>query len=355
MKGQGVWQRVPSALRLGGLVSGCLLLIAGALYVIGVVAVRLASLTIAIAAAILIAALLEPVVNGLRRLRIPRALGALLAVLLLLAAFVTPAVLLWNLTASQFGDLAGRLGEGGERLRTVLVDVLPVNQEQVDRMMDDLQERLLQVGTNALAGALTLVEVLAAVFLALFVAFFLLKDGSSMWAWLLGQLPEGARDAVGEAGEAGWATVTRYIRSILIVATIDAIGIGIALAIIGVPFVLPLALLVFVGSFVPYVGATVSGSVAVLVALAVNGPVDALLALAAVIAVQQIEGNLLEPFIVGHQVRLHPVVVVVVVFAGSLLAGIAGAVIAVPLTAVTYRVARVVRDRRAREPVTVQS
>ncbi|HET8684461.1 MAG TPA: AI-2E family transporter [Micromonosporaceae bacterium] len=346
---RGAWARIPLSLRVGALASGCLLVIAAGVYVVALVAMRLASLSIAIAASILMAALLEPVVRGLQRLRVPRALGSLVAVLLLVAAFVVPAVLLWNIVASQFGDVAGQVGDGLRRTRVVLGDVLPISDDQLNRVLDDLQERLQRVGMNALAGALTLVEVLAAVSLALFVAFFLLKDGSAMWAWLLHQLPERARGAAAEAGHAGWETVTRYIRGTLIVAAIDAVGIGIALAVIRVPFALPLALLVFVGGFVPYVGATVSGSVAVLIALAANGPVDALLVLAAVVAVQQIEGNLLEPLIVGRQVRLHPVAVVVVVFAGSLTAGIAGAVVAVPLTAVAYRVARVLQERRARE------
>lgn len=340
-------RRVPTALLVSGLVSGCLLLTAGAVYLAGVVAVRLAPLSIAMAAAVLLTALLQPVVGGLRRFRIPRGLAAGLAVLLLVAAFVAPAVLLWNLTADQFGDLTGRLGEGIGRMRRVVVDVLPITEEQLDRVLAGVEERVQRMGADLLAGALTLVEVLAAVILALFVLFFLLKDGPSMWAWLLEQAPRSARGAMAEAGQAGWETITRYVRGTLIVAAIDALGIGIALAIIGVPLALPLALLVFVGGFIPYVGATVSGIVAVLVALAANGPVDALLTLVAVIAVQQIEGNLLEPLIMSRQVRLHPVVVVVAVFAGSLIAGIAGAVVAVPITAVAYRVARVLRDRRA--------
>jgi len=150
--------------------------------------------------------------------------------------------------------------------------------------------------------------------------------------------------AANRATAVAWYTVTRYVRGTVIVAAIDAVGIGVALAVIDVPFALPLGLLVFVASAVPYVGATVSGTVAVLVALAANGPVDALLVLAAVIAVQQLEGNLLEPLIVGRQVRLHPVAVVTAVFGGSLTAGLAGAVIAVPLVAVVYRVYRVLRD-----------
>jgi predicted PurR-regulated permease PerM len=341
------WNRIPLWLRVGGLGSGCLLLMAGGLYVLGTVATRLASLTLAMAAAVLVAALLQPVVTVLVRLRVPRALGALLAILLLVATLVAPAVLLWNLTANQFDDLFGRLREGLERTRAVALDLLPVSEQQLDRVVAEIRARFEQSGASVLAGAVTLVEVLAAVIVALFVAYFLLKDGPSMWAWFLGQLPERSRPLADESGQAGWDTVGRYVRGTLIVAAIDAVGIGIALAIIGVPLALPLALLVFVGGFIPYVGATISGSVAVLVALAANGPIDALLVLAAVIAVQQIEGNFLEPFIIGHQVRLHPVVVVVAVFAGALTAGIAGAILAVPLTAVGYRVYQVLRGRLA--------
>jgi predicted PurR-regulated permease PerM len=349
----GAWDRLPLLLRTGGLASGCLLLIAGAVYAVGWVAVRLASLTVALVAAVLIAALLEQVVAGLCRLRVPRGVAALGAVLLFLAAMLAPAVALWRLTVDQFGDLAGRIGQGLERIRALLTDVLPVSEEQVDRAMADLATRAGELAPDPVAGALTVVEVLAAVVLALFVAFFLLKDGRAMRAWLLVQLPERLHCPTTEAISAGWETLTRYVRGTLVVAAIDALGIGVALAVIGVPLALPLALLVFVGSAVPYVGATVTGTVAVLVALATNGPVDALLVLASVIAVQQIEGNLLEPLIVGRQVRLHPVVVVVVVFAGSLSAGIAGAVIAVPLTAVCYRVIQVLRASGSGRPAGV--
>jgi predicted PurR-regulated permease PerM len=340
------WERVPLGLWVSALVSGCILVIAAAVYLVGIIAVELASLSIALTAAFLLAALLEPLVAGLQRLRVPRALGALAAVLLLVTVVVAPAIVLWNVTAGQFSDLRGRIGDGLSRMRQLILDVLPVTEGQIDSLVREVNGRLSQTGANVLAGALTVIEVIAAIVLALFVMFFFLKDGPKMWAWFLARLPENGRDLAAVAGEAGWETVGRYVRGTLIVGAIDAIGIGIALVIIGVPFALPLALLVFIGGLVPYVGSTISGTVAVLVALAANGPVDALLTLAAVIAVQQLEGNLLEPLIVGRQVRLHPVVVVLAVFAGSLTGGIAGAVVAVPLTAVAYRVFRVVQDRR---------
>jgi predicted PurR-regulated permease PerM len=351
--GPGAWRRVPLALRVGGLSCACALLVAATVYVVGAVAMRLASLTVALVAAVLIAALLEPVVTGLARLRVPRGLAALVAVLLFIAAMITPAVVLWHVTRDQFGDIGARITDGLDRISAWLTDVLPVSQAQVDDAVRDLQERGHRLIDDPLAGALTVIELLAAVILALFVAFFLLKDGRSMNAWMLAQLPERHRDGAREATAVGWRTVTRYVRGTVIVSAIDAIGIGTALAVIGVPFALPLGLLVFVGSAVPYIGATVTGTVAVLVALAANGPVDAALVLGAVIAVQQVEGNLLEPLIVGRQVRLHPVVVVTAVFAGSLTAGIAGAVIAVPLVAVTYRVYQVLRRRSAAARATI--
>lgn len=148
----------------------------------------------------------------------------------------------------------------------------------------------------------------------------------------------------------GWRVLARYARGMVVIAAVDAVGIGVALLVIGVPLALPLALLTFVAAFVPVLGATVAGAVAALVALAANGPMDALLVLAAVIAVQQAEGNLLEPLIMGHALRLHPAVVLIAVTAGALTAGVAGALIAVPLTAVIYRVSRTVltHDSRAR-------
>lgn len=336
---------MPDWLWQGAFISGCLLIMAGAVFVVGLVTARLASLMLALIAAVLIAALFEPVLNGLCKLRLHRGVAAALCLLILLTAFVTPAVLLWSVTSSQFVDVRGQLERGAERMRSFVADILPITEEQLNDAIRQAGDRF-ELGPTALAGAITLIEVLAAVVLALFVAFFLLKDGAKMWGWFVGELPERARASTDEVGAAIWETLTRYIRGTMAVAAIDAVGIGSALAIIGVPFALPLAMLVFIGGFIPYIGSTLSGSVAVLVALAANGPIDALLTLLAVIAVQQLEGNFLEPFIVGHQVRLHPVAVVVVVFAGSLLAGVAGAIVAVPIAAVAYRVFRVLRDRR---------
>ena len=167
-----------------------------------------------------------------------------------------------------------------------------------------------------------------------------------MWHWVLRRMTGPNRTVTAEAGRAGWRTLGSYSRGTMLIAAIDALGIGLALVLLGVPLALPLALITFLGGFVPIIGATVAGAVAVLVALAANGPTTALLVLAAVIAVQQIEGNLLEPLVMKRQVQLHPAVILVVVTAGTLIAGIAGAFVSVPIAAVAYRVIDTVQRHR---------
>ena len=167
-----------------------------------------------------------------------------------------------------------------------------------------------------------------------------------MWHWLLSRVSDRSRPVAAHAGRTGWRTLGAYTRGTMMIAAIDAFGIGLALVVLQVPLALPLAVITFLGGFVPIIGATVAGSVAILVGLAARGPTTALLVAAAVIAVQQLEGNLLEPLIMKRQVRLHPVVVLLAVTAGTLLGGIPGAFVSVPIVAVAYRVIETVADHR---------
>ncbi len=155
-----------------------------------------------------------------------------------------------------------------------------------------------------------------------------------MWSWVVNLLPRSVRERVHQAGRRGLVTLSAYTRTQILVALVDAVGIGIGAAILRVPLALPLATLVFVGSFIPIVGAIVTGAVAVLVALVAHGPVIALIMLGVVLLVQQLEGHILQPFLMGHAVSLHPVAVLLVVTAGSMAAGIVGALFAVPIAAV---------------------
>ena len=187
---------------------------------------------------------------------------------------------------------------------------------------------------GALNTAGTLFEILAGLLLVLFATFFFLRDGRRISRFLIGLLPEPARDKIGSAADMSWSTLVSYVRATVLVAFIDAVGIGIAIAVLRVPFALPLAALVFLAAFIPIVGATVSGAVAVLVALVFRNPAVALILLGAVIGVQQLEGHVLQPLIMGRAVAIHPLAVIMAIATGVVLAGIVGGLIAVPMVAV---------------------
>src|SRR5690606_23982210 len=177
-------------------------------------------------------------------------------------------------------------------------------------------------------------ELLTELLLVVFTLAFFLHDGGSIWRFLLGAVPEGTRDRVDVAGRRGLAALVSYIRATAVVAVVDAVAIGLALALLSVPLAVPLAALVFLGAFVPIVGAVVAGGAAVLVALVAQGPITALVVLAVIIGVMQLEGHVLQPLLLGRAVKLHPLAVILAIAAGLVTAGIAGALLAVPLLAV---------------------
>ena len=334
-----VTRRTPAGLLRAGLICGSVLLVAAVVVGVAWLLARLAPVTLAVVAALLLCALLTPVVDLLDRSRLPRGLAALAGVLGLLAVLVAPLVLVGQQIAGQFGDLGGRLDEGIAQIRGWLTNgPLPISEQQLDQTWQQARDAAAKAMPSPASGAALAAEVIGAALLTIVLLFFLLKDGHQMWAWLLDRLPDRWRHRTDAAGSAGWHALAGYVRGTIIVASVDAIGIGAALLIVGVPLALPLTLLTFVAAFVPIIGATVAGAAAVLVALVANGPTEALIILAAVIIVQQTEGNLLEPLVMGRAVRLHPAVILVAVSAGTVLAGVAGAIVAVPLVAVTYRV-----------------
>ncbi|SCE86251.1 Predicted PurR-regulated permease PerM [Micromonospora echinospora] len=343
---RGTWDRLPWLVRSVVMWSACLVVLVAALYLLGRIAVLLAPLAIALAVTLFLTALLDPVTRLLRRLRLPGTLAALLTVLLLLGVLFGTVALVWSLTAGQFRDLTDELDQGVQRTRDFVTSTLPVSESQLDRLTEQARSGIDRSSPDPVSGARTAAEVAGSVLLSLVLLFFLLKDGRAMWHWVVRRVSERNRAVAAAAGRAGWRTLGAYSRGTMMIALIDAVGIGLALVLLGVPMAFPLALITFIGAFVPIIGATVAGAVAVLVALAANGPGTALLVLAAVIAVQQAEGNLLEPLIMKRQVRLHPAVILVAVTAGTLVAGIAGAFVSVPITAVTYRVVDTIQRHR---------
>ena len=219
----------------------------------------------------------------------------------------------------------------------------------VEQLVATLRNNQGGIASGALNVTAAAIEVVGGIFLALFLTFFFLYDGQRIWRWVVELFPDTVAYDVWQAGRRAWTTLTGYVRGTMVVAFVDAVFIGLAVALVGVPLAVPIGALVFLGAFVPLVGATVTGAVAVLVALVAQGLGPALIVLGAVILVQQLEGHILQPFVLGRAVRLHPVAVALAVTTGGILAGIGGAIVAVPLVAVVNSVAvYLVRERPAR-------
>ncbi|MGW2303123.1 AI-2E family transporter [Streptomyces sp. NPDC001809] len=207
--------------------------------------------------------------------------------------------------------------------------------------------------STAVSGAHQVVAVLTTLALALFSAVFFVHSGDRQWAWFQKQLPGSVRDRVAAGGRAAWRTFTGYTHGIVLVAAVNAVLVGVALWLLGVPLAVPLALLEFVAAFVPLIGSPIALAVAAVVALASKGPLVAAIVIGLIVVIGQIEGHLLHPLVMSWAVRLHPLVVAISVVAGSIAAGIVGAVVAVPLVSVVWSVYTALRDARAAERETV--
>lgn len=331
---------VPRPLAVGAAWSWRILVIAAAGLAGFYLLAKFSMVAISLAVALLLAVLLEPLSRWTRRfLHFPPAACAATSVIFLVT-FVTGLLYLAGRSIFDgFEDLWERVLEGKDQL----FDWLHEGPLQLSET--DLEEFAAKIGTtakdnsSALFGGVMEVtasatQLFAGMILCLFAVFFFIKDGRDIWRWVVRLLPWEARLPIHEAGIRAWVTLGAYARTQMIVAAIDAIGIGLVAALLKVPLWIPIAIIVFLGSFIPIVGAIVSGAIAVVVALVVQGPFIALLMFIGVLAVQQIESNLLQPWLQGNAVSLHPLAVVVAVAAGSTLAGIVGALFAVPVVAV---------------------
>ncbi|WP_326548500.1 AI-2E family transporter [Mycolicibacterium sp. ND9-15] len=299
---------------------------------------RLEIIVVPVAIATMLAALLMPAVDFLDRRGAPR--GGAVALMLLSGFAVVGGILAF--VVSQFIEGAPELTEQVSRsidgVRSWLIDgPLGLSREQIERSGDaaiealrDNQERLT---TGALSTAGTVTEIVTGALLVLFTLIFLLQGGRNIYAFVTKIFPANVRERVRDAGRAGFHSLVGYIRATFLVALVDAVGIGTGLAIMGVPLALPLASLVFLGAFVPLVGAVVAGFLAVVVALIAKGVIYALITLGLIIAVQQLEGHVLQPLVMGRAVSIHPLAIVLVIAGGGVLAGIVGALLAVPTLA----------------------
>jgi predicted PurR-regulated permease PerM len=345
--------RVPRSLRVSAAIAWRILVVAGAIAVLAVVLARLRVIVVPVAVAILFSTALVPLARWLRAHGLPAGLAALavlLCALLLVGAAATGIV---AVVADDVDELDVSVAAGIDEATEWLSDgPLNLSEERLDRWQaqasEELRSRSGDILGGIFGGAYIALEVVAGLVLAVVTLFFLLKDGERLWLWLVRLFPPEARADVQAIGERAWETAGGYIRGVSLVALVDAVFIGLALWLIGVPFVVPLASLVFVGGFFPIVGAVVAGFVSAMVALVWEGFIAALLVVGATLLVQQLEGNILQPFIVGNAVRLHPLAVLLAITAGGILWGVTGAFLAVPLVAVVATAVRqLAGDERA--------
>ncbi|MBT2248506.1 AI-2E family transporter [Pseudarthrobacter enclensis] len=307
-------------------------------------------LIIPVMVAALLAGLLSPVTAWLKRRGLPAGLAVAVTVLGFIAVISGALALVGRQLVIGFGELWQQALEGVRQVQTWLSDgPLHLTAAQIDEYVKEASDALQNNSSSILSGALsfgsTAGHFAAGLLLALFILIFFLLEGDRIWAFLVRLLPRKARAATFGAGRKGWASMVSYARIQMFVAAVDAVGIGAGAAIIGVPLALPLGVLVFLGSFIPVVGALVTGAIAVLLALVANGPVNALIMLAIVLLVQQLEGHILQPLVMGKAVSLHPVAVILSVAAGSYLAGIPGALFSVPILAVANSAVRYIAAR----------
>ena len=341
---------VPRGLRLATAYSWRLIVVAAAIGVGVWLVIQLKLLVIPLLIAILITALLWPAFTWMLRRRVPRWLAIVISVVGTVA-IVTG--LLWLVVwqiMRQWDSVQASTVAAVEQFRQYLIDgPLHLSEDQIDDLLAQgwtfLQQQAELLWSGALAIGSTIGHVVTGAVLAFFILLCLLADGAGIWRWTLRLFPKKARPAADGAGRAGWITVVNYARTQLLVATIDAIGIGLGAALLGVPLAIPVAVLVFLGAFVPIVGAVVTGTVAVFLALVYNGPWIALWMLVVVLGVQQLEGHVLQPLLMGSAVKVHPLAVVLVVAGGAMIAGIPGALFAVPLAAFVNVVAVYLAER----------
>ncbi len=333
-----------------------LLVVAAAVYVFLSLFSLLSVVLVPVIIGLLLSAALSPVADQLVRWRLPRGVSTVVVVLGGIAALAALVTLVAQQFTSGFADLRSSFDDSLVKVEKYLTQV-GLSQAQLadffDRVRSGIGSGEGNLGGTVVKTATTAGHLIAGLFIILFATIFFTYDGRGIWRWLVSLFPEPARERVHGSGERAWAVLTAYVRATLIIAATDAVGIALVAWLLGLPLVLPLAVLVFLGAFIPVVGAAISGIAAVAVALVSVGPVTALLMLAGVIAVQQLEGHVLQPFLMGRLVRVHPLAIVVVIAVGAEVAGIFGALVAVPLTAVintiSSHLAAARRDRLAAE------
>lgn len=321
---------------------------------VGMAAGALRLVVVPLLLALFPAALLYPVCQRLRGWGLPPALASLATMLAVLALLAGVGTALAPQVASEIPEILDSSQQGVREVESFLNTTAPFGidaaelRAQFDEAVEQIDTQAVMdvVRAGALGAAAAVAEIAVMILLFFVVLFFYLKDGERLGRWVCGLFPSSARADAEAVGLQAWTTIGAYFRGQILVAVVDAIGIGIGLWILGVPLALPLAVLVFFGALFPIVGAVVSGAVAVLVALATNGAIVALVVLGILVAIQQLEGNVVAPYVLGRATALHPLAVLMAITAGSILLSVLGAFLAVPVAASITRGVGTLRQRQ---------
>ncbi len=300
--------------------------------------IQLSFLVVPLLIAVLLAVLATPLAKQLRRVGFPGWLATITTLVTLFAAVTALVWLVVEQIARDWSSLQRRSVEAyDEFIAFLLQSPLQVTEAQLTEWLDALLVDMEWNTAWLLSGALSLTSsvgsVLVGIGIAIFALIFFVHDGERIWRWLIGLLPGDARAPVAGAGAKGWATLTKFVNVQIFVAAVDALGIGLGAFFLGLPLVIPIAVAVFLGGFVPIIGAFVTGAIAAFIALVYAGPIAALIMVIIVLAVQQLESQVLQPLVMGAAVKVHPLAVVLAVSAGGFLAGIPGVLFAVPVVA----------------------
>lgn len=339
---------VPVTLQAAAGWSWRILVVAAAVTALGLLAKKIELALIPLLTALLLTALLQPVNVRLRRVRLGRGGAATLTVLLAIAVLGGVGVFVADRAAAGYPELVTQINDLVTRTQDWLVrGPLHLDRGSVnhvgDRIVNYLRGRQGQVISGAVSAGRTILDVVTALVLTFFFTIFLLYDGRNIFRWLTGAFPDHARVTVDEVGDRMWGAVSGYVTGTFIVAVFHGVVMGVTLAVVGVPLVAPLAVLIFLGSFIPLIGVIVFGGFAVLVTVVAKGTTAALIVLVVLLVENQIEGHVLQPFVVGRHVNLHPMAIAFTLACGAIIAGLPGAIFAVPLVAALNAAAKVLR------------
>ncbi|HVU82073.1 MAG TPA: AI-2E family transporter [Rhodanobacteraceae bacterium] len=347
---------IPLGLRIGAAFAWRLLVIAAAIGGVLALAWVLSDVVVPFLIGVILAALLVPLSSFLQRHRCPKWLAIIIAWIVLLGVIAGLTSLVTERVLNEIPTLQKQIAGVGNQLKSLLAThPFGLDAAKVSRYMTELgqwlQAHASDVGLRAAAAGLRIVHMLEGIFIMIFVILFAMIDGAEIWAWVTRLFPRRARARLDFAGHAGWITLTAFARVQIFVAAIDAVGIGVGAWLLGVPLATPIAVIVFFGALVPILGSIVAGAAAVLIAFLFNGLDHALIMLGVVLLVNQLEGNVLHPFLTGGVVKVHPLGVVIGVIAGAAVGGVAGAFLAVPIIATANAMLNAAADYSSGEGV----